>query len=86
MRLIDADNMIEDGYTTFPHNLDYCDDGDLCEWLYDQPTIDAVKVIRCAQCDFYSPAYGVCTMKRAEYEKVDFDGFCSDAEPKRGTE
>lgn len=41
-RYIDADKMIDGESTTFPYNLDYCDDGDLMEWLNAQPTADVV--------------------------------------------
>lgn len=39
-RYIDVDKMIDGYSTTFPYNLDYCDDGDLMEWLNSQPTAD----------------------------------------------
>lgn len=39
-RYIDVDKMIDGYSTTFPYNLDYCDDGDLMEWLDAQPTAD----------------------------------------------
>ena len=39
-RYIDADKMIDGYCTTFPYNLEYCDEGDLIEWLNAQPTAD----------------------------------------------
>lgn len=43
-RYIDADKMIDGYNTTFPYNLDYCDDGDLFEWVESQPTADVAEV------------------------------------------
>ena len=48
-RYIDADKMIDGYSTTFPYDLSYCDDGDLMEWLNNQPTADVApksEVIR----------------------------------------
>ncbi len=39
-RYIDADKMMDGYCTTFPYNLEYCDEGDLIEWLNAQPTAD----------------------------------------------
>ena len=41
-RYIDVDKMIDGYSTTFPYNLDYCNDGDLMEWLNAQPIADVV--------------------------------------------
>ena len=41
-RYIDADKMLDGYSTTFPYNITYCDDGDLMEWINNQPTADVV--------------------------------------------
>ena len=41
-RYIDADKMIDGYSTTFPYDITYCDDGDLMEWINNQPTADVV--------------------------------------------
>ena len=42
MRLIDADKMLTEDKAdvNFPYNLDFCDTGDLLEWVNNQPTVD----------------------------------------------
>lgn len=46
MRPIDADKMItEYGETNFPYNLDFCDGGDLYDWVQSQPTIETARIL-----------------------------------------
>ena len=55
MRLIDADALIE-------MCIENLDDGDVFyrippDYVDDMPTIDAVEVVRCKDCDFSRPIY-----------------------------
>ena len=89
-RYIDADKMMNEdkSHTTFPYNLDYCDDSDLEEWVNSQPTADVVEVVRCKNCAYWDAGSG-CTTGRCEsprnglfYEYTDGFDFCSYGERK----
>lgn len=60
MRYIDADKMIDGYSTTFPYNLDYCDDGDLMEWIESQPTADVAEV-RHGHWTLHTDGSGTCS-------------------------
>lgn len=76
MRLVDADLYKEDMTNEFP---EYYEDV-----LDAQPTIDAVSVIRCKDCVYFTPEksgehWNICRFYDAPKTA---DGFCNDAEPK----
>lgn len=81
MRLIDAHKLLDDIET----NKDTVDIVDIVENIITSPTVDAVPVIRCKDCRFYSnflganPHYHLCERFDA-YRKA--DEFCSRAERK----
>ena len=52
-------------------------------WLYEAPTVDAVEVVRCKDCDFaYEGSYGlVCAAWGA---RTDYDMFCGNGERREG--
>lgn len=80
-RYIDADKMLDGYSTTFPYNLTYCDDGDLMEWINNQPTADVIEVVRCKDCRHckFNPDSEAYKCNRRGYfiEEVEADGFCS---------
>lgn len=76
MRLIDADLYKEDMTNVFPEYYE--------EVLDAQPTIDAVPVICCKDCVYYSDEktgehWHICRFYDAPKRSY---GFCDDAEPK----
>ena len=91
MRLIDADALkkaIPDVEADFFENCGNCNmlsKEDVLEIMDDQPTVDAVPIIRCKDCkfrywddwleDYFCQCY-------AEYMQVLPDDFCSNAERK----
>lgn len=91
MRLIDADALqkaIPDVEAEFFENCGNCNmlsKEDVLESMDDQPTVDAVPVIRCKDCkfrywdDWLEEYFCQCY---AEYMQVLPDDFCSNAERK----
>ena len=80
-RLIDANRMQDGQPGEFDKNLDFCDYSDLQEWVDNQPTVDAVEVVRCKDCARASEKDGIfmcgyfgCWMDPCE--------FCSQGERK----
>ena len=76
MRLIDADELrLEFGFS----------DGDIIakEVIDNAPTIDAVPVVRCRECQWYSAgandseSWSDCTFQYGKHFNVDPDDFCS---------
>ncbi len=54
-------------------------------WLDSEPTIDAVPVVRCAQCKWWWKANGLCTHPKHCHDNVCVhecgkDYFCADGE------
>ena len=91
MRLIDADALqkaIQDVEADFFENCGNCNmlsKEDVLEIMDDQPTVDAVPIIRCKDCkyrywdDWLEEYFCQCY---AEYMQVLPDDFCSNAERK----
>ncbi len=62
-KLIDVDHLIDkDGDLTLGLNLDFCDDMDIIKWINEQPTVDAVEVVRRKECKFYSEQRDMCAI------------------------
>lgn len=73
MRLIDADTLLAEY-----DKIHVGEPGRARKLIAEQPTIDAVEVVRCKDCKYYNPI-GVCTeMSSAVCE----DSFCCWAERK----
>lgn len=94
MRLIDADALnktlgFADPCADCKHvyGVILCEDAiwqEVCDAIYEAPTIDAVLVVRCKDCKYYVPdgdgvPGGGCTMT---YSYMPEDGYCSDGERK----
>lgn len=83
MRLIDADKM----RGSFRHNLEYCDDEDLDEWIDEQPTIDPVHAAggcyccECVCCD-RDGAIGYCSIMQ---HYTSMTAYCSYGEKQETT-
>lgn len=79
MRLIDADEFLEKMKETnryFDVKFD----------IEEAPTVDAVPVVRCKDCNQYEPTHGVCKLTSNESIKnfVQENDFCSYGKPKDG--
>lgn len=71
MRLIDADAAnVEDILCYYGDN---CRTEDVKEWLDEQPTIDAVPVVRCKDCEFSNDL--ICPGH--SHDALE-DGFCTE--------
>lgn len=85
MRLIDADEFISYLIGRYGGN----DTGDeIIEDLYNQPTVDAVQVVRCKDCKHYRElgrATGICAINDIEH-RLFADWFCADGEREERTE
>lgn len=82
MRLIDADATKRRVADTYFDTLIPC----VNHALDDSPTIDAVPVVRCRECNHYEPCEGgkdLCCLHRIGVVK---DDFCSYGERKDGVE
>ena len=88
MRLIDADELLKENFTeTFVDPLDQ----PVFEWIIEQtPTVDAVPVVRCAECKYKEDCFSqighwsrdyILEQNNYEYHKLD---FCSYGERKDG--
>lgn len=87
MRLIDVDALI---YRLKPYAHKYDDDDELpYSFIYDsfiyeikqEPTVDAVPVIRCKDC-VHKSEYGYCTFYLNFHHFTEDMDYCSDAERK----
>ena len=82
MRLIDADALID---TLYDHEFaSYIDKGEVSTVINDEPTVDAVPVIRCKDCKWYSANTGYHWGRCENYRPFPFDetDYCSRAERK----
>lgn len=86
-RPIDADALVAE----IKHISDACNEGYpvfLLAVIYQQPTIDAVPVVRCKDCRYSDDYYndGSCCCKHPErgmrYIGTDWNWFCADGERK----
>lgn len=79
MRLIDADALFKKvPYGDIEHDVKISKCGaiaDICTWILTAPTIDAVPVVRCAEC--WKSADGLCSYKLKNVLGKD---FCGDGE------
>ena len=75
MRLIDADALIQD-ITDFPYGYR----GMVEAVISNQPTIDAVQIVRCGECKRYHDSL-LCSMY-SEGMDTPQDWFCADGERK----
>lgn len=74
-RLIDANALRDDTYI-----LDSWDAKIVRAWLDDQPTVDAVEVVRCKDCQSFYNGYHCMRMQ----VRVRSDHFCSYGERREG--
>ena len=82
MRLIDGDALKKE----FPKDTDWeypvNTNGYVCETIDEQPTIDAVEVVRCRDCKHYDPSDGYCEFI-GDYD-FDENFYCGNGERKDG--
>jgi hypothetical protein len=94
MRPIDADALYKNlGFAEkckdcgHQYNSVFCESSTwqvVCDAIYEAPTIDAVPVVRCVDCDYWDElekGVGVCK-RLVEAMWVDYTDFCSFAENK----
>lgn len=82
MRLIDADSFIE-SITDFDLPGDTIDSISLRILLMETPTVDAVSVVRCKDCEYWWQANELCTHEKHRDGNVcchecRADNYCSD--------
>lgn len=87
MRLIDADRLEK---LVSEHRSSYCHKEDVIAGIAKQPTVDAVEVMRCIDCnhllkDGSSRKYHLCMRLRIP-QRVNLDDFCSYGERKEGAD
>lgn len=87
MRLIDADELkadlrMADDCKDCKTNARDCEYDrvytkmDFCAWLDDAPTVDAVPVVRCRDCEHKDRESGFCHGRGWPMQLVPDDGFC----------
>lgn len=62
---------------------------EIADEIEDAPTVDAVPVIRCRECFYYTPVndkIGKCVFLIGEHQYVVPDGYCYLGERKEGTD
>lgn len=89
MRLIDADALRKEHCEGCASSVqDGCKTDPVCAslmWVHDAPTIDAVPVVRCAECKYWlfvEDGFGDCTNRRFHLDgcadpSMKMDDFCS---------
>ena len=94
-RLIDADALFEKvPYGDIEHDVKISKCGaiaDICTWILTAPTIDAVPVVRCAECKYWlcvEDGFGDCTNRRFHLDgcadpSMKMDDFCSCGERRK---
>lgn len=92
-RLIDANELkkkmcfkCNDEYSDEPCEPDDCV---FCNAINDAQTIDAVSVVRCQECFYYTPVndkIGKCVFLIGEHQYVVPDGYCYLGERKEGAD
>lgn len=88
-RLIDADIALENidewldtvGTALIGRGLSYYAELQGC--IEDAPTVDAVPVVRCKDCEHYSGSSGVCNLYLHFSIAVNPDDFCSHGERRK---
>ena len=69
-----------------------CDAPHWCVWMSDiddAPTVDAVELVRCRDCFYYTPVndkIGKCVFLIGEHQYVVPDGYCYLGERKEGAD
>lgn len=92
MRLIDADALIEEHCKGCHKDIqDGCKTDPVCAtlmWFEDAPTIDAVPVVRCKDCEHWNEDALACDtlpwVNSSEHANWYADDFCSYGERKEG--
>ena len=85
MRLIDADALKKELAKRTPHFAQRIELTPCFEAIRDAPTVDAVPVVRCKDCNHCKPWYrdrGLCLIWGETGASVFLDGFCSYGERK----
>ena len=94
-RLIDADKLLEIYKKWIPQLSSKEDEGDrrgvetCIAVLEDTQTVDAVPVVRCLDCFYYTPVndkIGKCVFLIGEHQYVVPDGYCYLGERKEGAD
>lgn len=76
MRLIDADALLDRIPNLYERR-------EVSRWVDEAPSVDAVPVVRCGECEYYHPAY--CEIwSRFGTVQTRPNGFCYMAERKDG--
>ncbi len=81
MRLIDADALYEE-HTRLAYEGDYAFHITARSWLEKQPTVDAMPVVRCMDCKWWSEKLWACTDRGHGLASSDPDFYCADGERK----
>ena len=90
-RLIDANKLIDFidvGHLRHPGELCYSE-VNVANLLLHAPTVDAVEVVRCKDCFYYTPVednFGKCVFLIGEHQYVVPDGYCYLGERKEGAD
>ena len=90
-RLIDANKLIDFidvGHLRHPGELCYSE-VNVANLLLHAPTVDAVEVVRCQDCLFYTPVdnnTGKCVFLIGKHQYVVPDGYCYLGERKEGSD
>ena len=90
-RLIDANKLIDFidvGHLRHPGELCYSE-VDVANLLLHAPTVDALEVVRCLDCAYYTPVndkIGKCVFLISEHQYVVPDGYCYLGERKEGAD
>lgn len=82
-RLIDANELIKEANADGAYS--YVD----AKQISDAPTVDAVEVVRCRDCSYYTPVddnTGKCVFLIGEHQYVVPDGYCYLGERKEGAD
>ena len=79
VRLIDA-NALKDAHIECPNNISFFDFGEIVERFLqtvdEQPTVDAVPVVRCGRCEYYSNEMNCCSYVNG-LQNVTKTDYCS---------
>lgn len=89
-RLIDADKFLKDILTAgIGKTIIEYSESDIGYMIRKRPTIDAVPVVRCRDCFYYTPVndkIGKCVFLIGEHQYVVPDGYCYLGERKEGAD
>ena len=91
VRLIDA-NALKDAHIECPDNISFFDFGEIVErflqTIDEQPTVDAVPVVRCGRCEYYSNEMNCCSYVNGlqNVTKTDYCSYGKCADGERRTE